>query len=492
MRRDGRLRYRYVLWALAASHLLIACEKRADDAPSPPVPPAHPGPTAAAAEAIPPPATRVEHEKAAREAMTEWLRTQNEGDFDSYSRLYARQMLGIKRSGDRTRRLDRAGWIADRKQMFRKPMVVRLSGLRIDVLSRAVVASFVQRWSSAKYQDVGPKRMVFVLEKDGWRISREEMLRSTVLGSEPKQDRRLVSRFAFAEQVDDTTYLILRQQVDPNWAASPPRALGADHIAAEAGVELDRVPAELRDLVARPVRLYGRDGQRCEAKVDALLLLGIVRANWPQDFVERQAGTPIDVPPDEAARAVMRLGGPHLVARVDKVCGRVLWGQWADEPEPKILDKLPGTKAVSPKLQAGVAAFMGETEYAATQARWEKHWLEAPDPPPAAKWSDDADLRVQAWGLGEPAVITVEAWQDPCGGYFDGALLGVYPVTDGSLRPAFKDASRLSAAVVFDLELDGSYEVLAFDTDGGLHLIAGGRDPTVAASYRPPSFGCRC
>src|SRR5690349_10149110 len=67
----------------------------------------------------------------ARSLLDVWLKAQNEGDFDTYQIVYAQRFTGVRRSGPRTVRLDRAGWLKDRKRMFGKPMAVSISGLTI-------------------------------------------------------------------------------------------------------------------------------------------------------------------------------------------------------------------------------------------------------------------------------------------------------------------------------------------------------------------------
>jgi hypothetical protein len=39
-----------------------------------------------------------------------WLKAQNDGDFNAYEKLYAQRFTGIRRSGPRTVKMDRAGW----------------------------------------------------------------------------------------------------------------------------------------------------------------------------------------------------------------------------------------------------------------------------------------------------------------------------------------------------------------------------------------------
>ena len=97
---------------------------------------------------------------AVKALMDRWLTAQNDGDFTTYEELYAARLEGVRRSGEKVVRLDRAGWVKERKRMFKRKMVVELSDLEIDVFTRSAIATFTQRWASGKYEDIGPKQIV--------------------------------------------------------------------------------------------------------------------------------------------------------------------------------------------------------------------------------------------------------------------------------------------------------------------------------------------
>lgn len=120
-------------------------------------------------------------ESLATELVERWLDAQNDGDFDAYSALYAERLVGLKRVGDKTTEYDRAAWLEDRKRMFRKPMAVAASDLRVVPKGHGEAElRFRQRWASRSFQDVGEKVLVVQLTDAGLRIGREEMLSSEV------------------------------------------------------------------------------------------------------------------------------------------------------------------------------------------------------------------------------------------------------------------------------------------------------------------------
>lgn len=118
--------------------------------------------------------------KAAEELVAAWLAAQNSGDFAAYEALYAAELIGIKRVGEKETMFDRKGWLADRRRMFKKKMAVDAAALSVSTRPGFAVALFTQSWSSGSFKDVGPKQLVIVREPGGVRIAREEMLRSTV------------------------------------------------------------------------------------------------------------------------------------------------------------------------------------------------------------------------------------------------------------------------------------------------------------------------
>src|SRR5262245_24156399 len=76
-------------------------------------------------ECEPPPEATAEQKAAVDTFLAAWVKTQTDGDFAAYSALYADRFRGIRRSGPRTVKLDRAGWMKDRERMFKKKMLVK-------------------------------------------------------------------------------------------------------------------------------------------------------------------------------------------------------------------------------------------------------------------------------------------------------------------------------------------------------------------------------
>ena len=167
--------------------LLLACGKQAPPAPVPPpsAAPVRAQPTAAPAPAPPAPAPSALSEADVRATLDAWLAAQNGGNFAAYEQLYAAKFYGVKRAGERVVRFDRAGWLADRKRMFQKPMQVEAREPRIRAGTDSAQLELTQRWASGKFEDLGLKRLLLVRESGQLRIAQEEMLSSQLLAAPP-------------------------------------------------------------------------------------------------------------------------------------------------------------------------------------------------------------------------------------------------------------------------------------------------------------------
>lgn len=110
--------------------------------------------------------------------LERWLETQNKGDFEGYQKLYAVVFTGVRRSGAKVVRLDRAGWFQDRARMFKKPMTVAAEEREIVPIGDGFRVTFTQVWSSGSYKDAGKKRLDLAREGGELRVAREELLES--------------------------------------------------------------------------------------------------------------------------------------------------------------------------------------------------------------------------------------------------------------------------------------------------------------------------
>jgi ketosteroid isomerase-like protein len=119
--------------------------------------------------------------KGAEALLAAWLAAQNAGDFAGYEKRYAADFTGIRRSGVKVRRFDRAGWMEDRRRMFEKPMVVTAEGVVVTEHGGKVQLFFTQGFEQGTYKDAGRKWMALARSGGALMIAREEMLDSTLI-----------------------------------------------------------------------------------------------------------------------------------------------------------------------------------------------------------------------------------------------------------------------------------------------------------------------
>ena len=115
--------------------------------------------------------------------LSAWLKAQDDGSFAAYSAMYGAEFTGVRRTKERAVTLDRAGWLADRKRMFRKPMQVSAEAIRFVGGEHHGVLRFVQVWKSGSYADRGEKEIILARGAAGVLALREDMLSSYPLAS---------------------------------------------------------------------------------------------------------------------------------------------------------------------------------------------------------------------------------------------------------------------------------------------------------------------
>ena len=120
--------------------------------------------------------------------LNDWLSAQNKGSYSDYAAMYSKSFVGIKRSGKSTRKLDYNAWFKDRKNMFKKKMLVTANSPEIKISGTAASIKFEQTWESGTYKDKGDKVLDLALEGRKLRIIREEMLFSKINTTSCKQN----------------------------------------------------------------------------------------------------------------------------------------------------------------------------------------------------------------------------------------------------------------------------------------------------------------
>lgn len=433
---------------------------------------------AAAAPVIP--------EAEVKKVVGTWLDSQNSGNLTAYLALYADRFEGVRRSGERTARMDRKGWAKARTQLFAKKMVVSAEDVVITSTDTTAQVTFTQTWASGSYKDTGPKLMVLVRDRSGLHIAREEMLASTLLGV-TRLPALSPERFAFVLQ-DGGTHVVLKESPPPGWAEGAPTLLAnKDPYPTKVAVSASRLPPDLAAWSGKKMRLYGAAGQVCEATLGALSLLGRVTPHFGEVAHWNGTGEPAGPAFSSAqkARAAFNLAataspnGLVLVADLAGAkgdCKQALWAQ----PESAAVVKMARAEPADAVLtRSALEALRALPDYAEIQKTNDVKgpWDERGKPEVSRMKHPSGKTLV---------MISVDAVQG-CAD-FQGSLAAVFELTGTRLQLAGKPTSFTRApAAAMDADGDGKLEILFSE-----HLLRGEAGYDQLDGLTIPFLDCGC
>lgn len=434
--------------------------------------------------------------QAVQDLVKRWLAAQNQGDFAAYSALYGDAFRGVRRSGKKTVRLDRSGWLADRQRMFKRPMKVALSSLEIAVGPGQARVGFVQDWASGKYHDVGPKVMVVASTASGLRIVGEEMLSSILVAAAanlPVASAQLA--LVHEETGQNQRRLLLADAVSPGWITGEP-SLEAGHLVeqdpgcqsdppdyeaeqarywdchnddprnaysrfvASRPIDMKTLPSALATWSGKKVTLYGAAGKLCEATVGELLAWG----EWESTI----AGLGVSELTEEAASQAVLDKRTVLLAELTGACKGAVFARAAELPPPPQWTIRAPEGVLRARLEQALAILPGYSDIKDPGIFDATSLLEIAPPDPAGRRFAVASIR--------GAVNCHE----------DGFVLGVWEVTGAgdalTLVQVFEAKDRpFDARAAADVTGDGVPEIVV---DGGLLIWQDG----AFARFRPLEF----
>jgi ketosteroid isomerase-like protein len=431
-----------------------------------------------------------------RALVDAWLRAQNAGDFAAYERLYAPRFTGVRRSGARVHRFDRAGWMRDRAGMFRAAMRVTARDVVVDVAHGNPTVRFTQEFSQGTYRDVGRKEMVLLRSEASLLIAREEMLDSSLRVPEGGGSVSVPAPGEYFPVLaqGELRYVILGEAQE-DWAEGAAELLSpGEVVVSRKAVRMAVLPESFRGYAGQRVRLYDPDGRHCETALGALAVLSRIDVHfgvtqrWQGENPDGTQGTPFT--PSQIAAEAFDMGAKVLVARVEGACGqRALWGQLASLPEVttfRAVEASAGLATVLLRRFRSLPAWRSldglyrQGELAARARTWDTH--------------DGAAPRVRVWEAAGRArrfaVVSASTSVGGCGA-FSAAITVVFEVLEGQRLLVWSDGSApgfFEALGAVDLDGDGWPE---FVTEEGLVRLQG----TV---YRPqvlyavPNQDCPC
>ena len=414
----------------------------------------------------------------ARALVDQWLAAQNRGDFAAYSALYATRFTGVRRSGPRTVRLDRAGWMKERERMFGKKMTVAAENLKLAATPALARATFVQKWSSGSYSDAGDKQLVMVRENGALKIAQEELLASRV-----EHGARSSALPPFVWVVGGALRVI--DDADESWGRGAPE-MGSDEPVL-ATKKLAKIPDEARGWVGERVRLYTRDGTTCEARVTGLVLASIAVPHFSskQEWNEKKKS--------EAAKEAWDLGAKSVLATLDAVCEDALWARPAKLPSPAVV---AAEDARAPTRAKALKAFRALPAYQKIQ----QSWIEEVKSRDKKFWDqlDDAAVKaIDATIAGKPVtLVSVSATHYEGCADWQGALWALYRYEAGKLTLVqASDDGALTPLYAVDLDGDGTVELvgsgLSSDFAGFGSLIRLGAKLEIE-TLSVPYYDCPC
>ncbi len=433
---------------------------------------------------VPLPPVLVIDKAGVQQVLDAWLAAQNAGDFAAYQGVYADKMEGVKRVGERTWRFDRKGWLADRERMFKHPMTVAMRDVEIGGSALAPVVELVQSFKQGKFADEGTKRIVLAKTAGGFKVAREEMLKSVVASTPPAGAGAGDDQEPWLTLVlEGAAHVVIDTEADDAWGTGRSRGpfAGAFHYATRNAA---KAPAAA-SWTGREVVVYDAAGKRCPAKVGALSLI----SGGTPHFGEIQMWQGMDGEPawsqPQRARAIYDMGTPMLVGAltIEGGCVPVL------ATSPTSTAKVFTAVASEPAREAAaIKAFRKLSGYAALQAEFVDTYEGK------GAWIDSPSVKTVTDGA---RTIVIVSGRDGSGcGDFAGALSAVFEDKSGKLTLLSPpDQAYLDVQAVLDVDGDGQLELIgspdSFSTVTG--LFAGGTSgfaPEREVSF--PYNDCAC
>lgn len=498
---------RSALSAVALS-LALGCsspqQPPAPTAPSPTPPStvaaAAPDAAVAAEPVAPPPAPVVELPTSDAQALLDaWLRAQNGGDFAAYERLYAPRFTGVRRSGPRVRRFDRAGWMTDRRTMFNASMQVAARDVAITSGTGTATVRFMQDFTQGRFHDTGPKEVVLVRAGASLAIAREEMLASTLGNAAQTPAAPAPGALMHVVSHGGSRWLVLANAPDDgSWSRGTPTLVERNDavVVTRAEVNTDAVPAALRALAGQAVSAYSAAGAACSARAGELAVLGRVDVHFGTE--QRWNGQQEDgTQGPRASDAVVAQeawaeseGGMVLAARLDDAasCTDPAWARQTSLGAPAVFTSSAADAALTTRVLARFRALPAwrrlQTDYragGATGASWDSHGEH--NAPAITLWQTPGSNR---------RFVTVRA-STAVGGCadFSAELTAVFEVGGPQgliLHSDGADPGAFTPIAATDLDGDGVPE---FVTEHG-YVRRTGTVFRGATPYAVPSHDCPC
>lgn len=389
--------------------------------------------------------------EAVRARLDAWLAAQNSGDAAAYTALYARKFTGVKRAGLRTSRFDRAGWIADRVRMFKRPMKVGAQDVGIGVSGATARVRFVQSWQSGSFADVGPKEQIWVREGKAWNIAREEMLRSDVGVAAPSAPASGASGF----MVDGYYVLESDTKLEPERPLATLAHGDVDTVAR--AVDASQLAPEFRRLQGAALAGYAIDGKACAGRITGFAVIAALIPHFGQS--QEWAALPSAQVANEAWES-----GKKLLVATTTGCPQARFAVVGAAPGPPVA--APDPPSADERKQA-LAALHATPQYKELQTAFLRD-----DPKSKSGWEsgEGGSLKVEVY-RGSQTLISVTAIRDADG--CDGFSANLWQLFEAKGSNLVAVSAALPVVPAFALRNGGHLQIIHTDGRWGFGHLAG-------------------
>ena len=408
----------------------------------------------------------------ARAVLDAWLAAQNRGDFTAYDALYAAKFEGVKRVGDRVARFARAGWMADRKRMFGKPMVVEAREPAVETTATSAEVRFTQRWQSGTFEDLGPKRLFLVAEGKELKIAREEMLRSDVVSAKAGAGAAGARSFGFVLDVGGKSFVVLDHVAIPDEHGTPrlDREGGDFHVASASLQDNDLGP-ELAPWKGAEV-VTDTD---CKSRVVGFRIVSMEVPHFGtvQDWKGGFDGSGTEASEADIAESVFTSGHAAVAAELASACGGMT-AQPAGKPALTDGEKVADA-AIEKAARARFAKLDAVTELQA-EHRGQKR--------DGTWWDESIQVEIFKHPTSGQTIASVRADNGGSCGEFAASAWVLYEVKGRTLSQLHQGSPPAEILGAIDADGDGSLELVTHDNFGGdVVLIGSGGDERGALRY---------
>lgn len=415
-----------------------------------------------------------------RKLVDRWVEAQNQGDFKTYSELYARRFRGERFAGDKLRTYERVSWLDERRQMMRAPTKLAVKDARFVVGANAVHVDFDQTYENFEFQEKGQKLLIFVREPEGFRIAFEH----PYLAAPPEASPPVAY---FVTHVAERNFVLLERNAERAWRAQKP--IHVDQSGAVLTVVDavgDALPAERAALRGKELEVISASGERCTTKVGDLALLAAVEPPW-EELEALTSKTGAQRTSDDVAKILFDIARPEDVSLIGQIDG--CEGAFAVAPGlPVSVREINGVLPLA--LKSVETAVKGVPAVVALQDEFARFY--GGSPPRPAWFTDITTHSIQ----GEPDFAVVELrGAGETADWYGGITLLVRGVTKGKGKLRVLGASPVVNApgLLLDLGRDGSWEL--YTRPGELYgdlvrlNLKGGE---VLGTLRHSEFSCGC